>query len=252
MVKSKILNTVVNLLFPPTCMICGERISAICDLTGVNCVCDTCRTSYESNFNEVCSTCNGSVFRCTCGVKMGRGEISPLAKCFFYKPQKENSSSNRIIYAIKHVDDKRITKMMAKELSGSVLEMLNGEGIKPNECIFTFVPRRRAAINKDGFDQGKRLANYTARACGVKRGAKSLLIRLGGREQKRLDAKKRRENIAGALRLKYGSPKKIKGKAICIVDDVVTSGATMKAAEKLLLSTGAKRVIFACVARTKN
>lgn len=183
---------------------------------------------------------------------MGRGEISPLAKCFFYKPQKESYAGNRVIYAIKHVDDKRITKMMAKELSFSIREMMDSEGLELPECIFTFVPRRASAIYKDGFDQGKRLAIYTARVCGKPYKAKSLIVRRGGKEQKKLDARKRQKNLSGTLELKPFAKRKIRGKTVCVVDDVVTSGATMKSAERLLLSAGAERVIFACIARTRN
>lgn len=249
---NKLRNTAVNLLFPPECIICGERINVTCELSKINCICKRCRPSYESIFSEVCPLCNRSVSTCTCGVRIGSAEISPLAKCFFYKPKKERFVGNSVIYAIKHTDDKRITEMMALELSRSLTDMMRAENIDPCECIFTFVPRRKRAIRKDGFDQGRRLANYCATFCGVKRGAKPLFVRSSGREQKKLNALRRRKNITESIRVRNGAEKRICGRTVCIVDDVVTSGATMKAAEKLLLEAGAERVIFACVAKTKN
>lgn len=252
MVKFKIKNAAVNLLFPPTCIVCGKRINVISDLSGIHCVCFECRALYESKFNEVCSVCNKSVSSCTCGVKIGNREIYPLAKCFFYKPQDESGAGNRIIYAIKHIDDKRIASMLARELSGSVLEMMKNEGIDPSECIFTFVPRRRVAIRKNGFDQGKRLARLTAKFCCGRKGFYPLLSRTRGKEQKKLAAKKREKNSEAGLTLARFAKGKVNGKTVCVVDDVVTSGATMRASEKLLLAGGAKRVVFACVARTKS
>ncbi len=252
MKNSKIKNAAINLLFPPKCIICGERIAVMSALTEIVCVCRRCRASYEGIFLEVCPTCNLSVSACRCGVKRGRTEISPLAKCFFYKPSKENSVGNKVIFAIKHTDDKRITKLLSRELSDSVISMLTAEGIEPNECIFTFVPRRKSAVLRDGFDQGARLARYTAKACGNERGAKSVFRRFGDKEQKKLAANQREKNLQDALGARFMARRAVEGKSVCVIDDVVTSGATMRAAEKALLSWGAKRVVFACVARTKG
>ncbi len=192
-----------------------------------------------------------SVSRCTCGVKIGRAEISPIAKCFYYKPSKESSVQNRAVYSLKHTDDKRIAEFLCAELVDSVGEMLKSEGIQPYECIFTYVPRRGAAIHKNGFDQGRRLAYYTALGFG-KKNFRRLIFRVGGREQKKLDSSGRQKNLGGAIRLGCFAKGRISGKVVCVVDDVVTSGATMAAAEKILLAGGAKRVVFACVARTKS
>lgn len=249
---SSIHNVAVNLLFPPECIFCSERINVISSPSKINCVCDKCRPSYESKFSEVCPTCNKSVSTCLCGAKIGRREISPIAKCFYYKSQSDTKKDNSAVYAIKHVDDKRITKFFARELSISVLDMLKSEGIDPRECVFTFVPRRAKAKNKDGFDQGERLAKYTASACGRRRGYRSLFVRFKGKEQKKLSALAREKNLSDSIRMKPLIKKKIRGKAVCVIDDVVTSGATMRTAEKLLLLSGAERVVFACVARTKK
>ena len=203
-------------------------------------------------FASVCAECNKSVARCVCGVKRRATEISPLAKCFYYKPDRETYIGNRIIFQLKHIDDKRIPQLLANDLAESVLSMLKAEGIALEDCIFTFVPRRRGAIHKYGFDQGRRLAYYTAKALYCKGNFKSLFLRRASKEQKRLDANARDKNLAEALYIRPCCEKYVNDKIICVIDDVVTSGATMRAAEKLLVSQGAKRVVFACVAKTKS
>ena len=249
---SSLKNSIINLLFPPKCIVCGEMIDALKDIKAINCICPKCRVSYESMFFSVCSECNKSVARCTCGVKRRTTEIAPLAKCFYYKPDRETYIGNRIIFQLKRMDDKRIAQLLANELAEIVLCMLKSEGMSPEDCMFTFVPRRRGAIHKYGFDQGRRLAYYTAKALSCKENFKSLLLRRGSREQKKLDANARDKNLAKALSIRPRYAKYVKDKIICVIDDVVTSGATMRAAEKTLVSYGAKRVVFACVAKTKS
>ena len=245
-------NTVVNLLYPPKCMVCGRRIDVLSSISSLNCLCEDCRPTYEAGFSEVCGDCNKAVSRCLCGVKIGKSEIKPLAKCFYYRIDKESSTQNRVIYSVKHRDDKRISLFLACELASSVRNLMDIEGIELDECIFTFVPRKYKSVCKDGFDQGKRLSLFLARELGVRRRFKKTLVRLGGREQKKLNAMQRQANLTEALKIKKSAVKCIFGKTVCVVDDVVTSGATMRAAEKLLLSAGAKRVIFATVSRSKG
>ncbi len=252
MLKSKIKNTVINLLWPPRCMMCGRMLDVISKLSETNCVCDKCRPKYESAFAELCGECNQSVSRCLCGVKRGRGELYPIAKAFYYKANSENAAQNRIIFSLKHTDDKRIASTLAEALAPSVVNMLRSEGVESGDCIFTFVPRRRAAISRDGFDQGERIARFVAGELGASGNFKPLFRRVGGREQKRLDKNERHKNLESAIRLKASAERKTSGKYVVVIDDVITSGATMRAAEKLLLSVGVKKVLFACVARSKG
>ena len=229
-------------------MVCGGRIDVAEDILSLNCICDKCRTNYEMGFYAVCGECNRSVSSCICGAKIGKREISPIAKCFYYKPDQEKGTHNKIIYSLKHRDDKRFSRYLAREQAMSVKSMLEKEGIDPGSCIFTFVPRRQEAINKDGFDQGERLARYTARELGVRGGFKSLIVRRGGNEQKKLNVIQRQRNLEDSLRLT--GRVRLSGKTVCVIDDVVTSGSTMLSAENLLISGGADRVVFACVARS--
>ena len=201
-------------------------------------------------FSEVCSGCNKSVSSCSCGIKVANHEMGPMIKCFYYKPSRESYVGNRVIFALKHTDDKRIAKMLARELATSLDNVLKSEGSVSDECVFTFVPRRKSAIFKDGFDQGLRLAKYSARYCGSGYKFRRLFIRSNSREQKKLKLGGRISNLEASLALRPLAKRALAGKTVVLVDDVVTSGATMRAAEKLLLSLGAKQVIFACVART--
>jgi predicted amidophosphoribosyltransferase len=90
-----------------------------------------------------------------------------------------------------------------------------------------------------------------------------LFTRVGGREQKKLTKAERAKNIRSSIILNEnlsGFPKKINvsdlsaaisGKTVIIIDDVITSGATMKHSAGLIRKCSTNQKVFiACVAKT--
>jgi predicted amidophosphoribosyltransferase len=64
--------------------------------------------------------------------------------------------------------------------------------------------------------------------------------------QTKLNAEQRYLNVEGAF---SGNPAKLKGKTVLLVDDVITTGATMINCTKALLTSGALKVYCISVAR---
>ncbi|MBF0417894.1 MAG: ComF family protein [Magnetococcales bacterium] len=67
------------------------------------------------------------------------------------------------------------------------------------------------------------------------------------RAQTRLDARARQLNVQGAFRVV--DPERLKGRSVLLVDDVMTTGATMHAAVATLKRAGSGRVSGFCLAR---
>lgn len=105
-------------------------------------------------------------------------------------------------------------------------------------------PRRLA---ERGFNQ----ALLLARRLAAERTDARLLLRL--REtasQAALDRKQREANVRGAFGVEPLRHAELKGKSVLLVDDVMTSGASLHAAAQALRQAGAARVAAAVVART--
>jgi predicted amidophosphoribosyltransferase len=113
---------------------------------------------------------------------------------------------------------------------------------RPGPVLLVPVPSSAAAVRRRGRDHVRELADAAAaelRAAGVPARTLRLLGRVGGRrirDSAGLDAAQRRANLAGRFRvlpLPAGLPP---GSRLVLVDDVVTSGATLTEAARALRS----------------
>jgi ComF family protein len=99
------------------------------------------------------------------------------------------------------------------------------------------------------FNQAAWLAQALARYCG-KRVAYAALARVKrAPSQAGLNPDQRRRNVVGAFRVPKSSRRLVAGKAILLVDDVYTTGATAEACARALLRAGAARADLVTLAR---
>ncbi len=97
-----------------------------------------------------------------------------------------------------------------------------------------------------GFNQALELARPLAARLGLTPDTATLRRLRGGRAQSRLSASARRANLAGAF-VARGS---LAGETVVLVDDVVTTGATLGAAAAALRRAGARRIVGVALAAT--
>ena len=169
-----------------------------------------------------------------------------LISAVAYRSGVTDGVPERLIYHLKHRDERRVFDYVAQKL----WEMLRFQ-VKGQSLLITYPPRRAKAIRKDGFDQGMRLAQALSRVSGIP--VLKLLIRTNSsaKEQKRLGAADREINASKAYAPAYEGMD-LSQKQVIIVDDLYTTGATLRACARLIQSAGAERVFLVTVGRTKQ
>ena len=143
---------------------------------------------------------------------------------------------------------------LANLLSGLARERLDLEGLGDAVVAVPLHPRRE---RERGFNQSREIARGL---CGKRRGGKlsgaagpPLMEGWVSRvidtpHQARMDdPEKRRQNVRGAF---TASPQ-VRGRRIVVVDDVMTTGATLEEIAKILKRAGAASVTNAVLARTR-
>lgn len=104
--------------------------------------------------------------------------------------------------------------------------------------LVTAVPLHRARRRERGYDQAAMLAECVAERLAVPFVPGVLERARATRAQSTLGPEARRRNLAGAFRLAH--PASLKGRDILIVDDVLTTGATLHEAMRTLRAAGAR------------
>ena len=116
--------------------------------------------------------------------------------------------------------------------------------------IITWVPLSRKRRRKRGFDQAEELARTMERELGIP--AEGVLRKdTDTRQQSSIrDKQQRRANVLGVYSLCPGAD--VRGKCLLLVDDVITSGATLSSCAKVLAEAGAEKVWCVTLAQAGN
>jgi ComF family protein len=104
--------------------------------------------------------------------------------------------------------------------------------------LVTAVPLHPARRRERGYNQAWLLAEAVAHRLGVPALEPVLVRERPTPAQARLDPARRRRNLAGAFRA--AEPRRLRGRRILIVDDVLTTGATLEACLATLAAAGAR------------
>lgn len=112
------------------------------------------------------------------------------------------------------------------------------------------VPLHPARRRERGYNQSELIARSISRRLGMSH-VPGLLVRVRQTQtQTFFDAEGRKMNVMGAFRLGKVNPAEVEGKIVLLVDDVITTGSTIKECARALKSNGASKVYGASAAIT--
>jgi predicted amidophosphoribosyltransferase len=137
----------------------------------------------------------------------------------------------------------RNRRQVARHLAGLVVNTLVANGDHDRVDVVTWAPTSGARRRSRGFDHGALLAGYVARQLGVP--CRRLLERAGDAGPQ--TGRGRLERLRGPA---FRARPAVAGRAVLVVDDVVTTGATLRSAAAELRRAGVTDVLLYAVAST--
>lgn len=143
------------------------------------------------------------------------------------------------IRALKYRGRTRAARVLADSLVSVARQTLDGDRDLP--WVVTWAPTSEHRRRDRGYDQAELLARHLAAAVGLRH--RRLLRRISRGHQ---TGSRREERLAGPT---FVSRPTVPG-AVIVVDDVTTTGATLRAAARALAEAGATRVVCLAVAWT--
>ncbi|MEO7507887.1 MAG: phosphoribosyltransferase family protein, partial [Pyrinomonadaceae bacterium] len=139
------------------------------------------------------------------------------------------------------------------EVSGRLLELITvvASAAPLNTATLILpVPLHLERERERGFNQAAALASAIAQKISLPLNETSLVrVKHTARHRAEMDARARRESVEKVFEVAH--PRRVRERAILLVDDVMTTGATLSACARVLLAAGATQVFALTIARAK-
>ncbi|HPA64544.1 MAG TPA: ComF family protein [Spirochaetota bacterium] len=217
----KYLNCLLDVISPSFCSFCGSVIA------------------YESS--GVCKKCADKLLPYeTCAEDSNPPDLKKIYYDKIYSLWKYNLYSRTLVSEFKNKNNLSISEYPAKEFARIIKEE------KLNIDILTCIPISRAKLRKRGYNQ----AEYLSKKISINTGIpydQTLKSLFAGGEQKKLDYNDRFFNTLGKFILNAD----VRGRSIGLIDDVMTTGATINEASRILKQGGALKISVFTMAKVE-
>jgi ComF family protein len=236
------LHDLLDLVFAPACLACNAVISPA---DSARFVCRRCRAQLRALPPPCCERCGASVLR------TGRSQSFACGECAHWPASVRYARSgcllhppaNTIVHQFKYGGWRALAEPMAQRLAGLILP----DEVRAEARVVFAVPTTRARRRTRGYNQAELLARAYATA-GKLEFVDSLERTRASDTQTALQPLERAANVAGAFRLRDSTPS-LKGAHVLLIDDVLTTGATVSECAQTLVAGGARCVSVLTFAR---
>jgi len=240
-------------LFPASCSLCGSLLPRLSFVP----ICDVCWTEFPLQATPTCRRCGdalaappGTGIYALC--RACRMAPPPFVRAVFYGVYQ--GRMREAIHALKYDRLHPASTGLGRMLAAAIAQLA---GEAPAEMLVIPVPLHPSKYAQRGFNQSRSLAAEALKFLRKSHPqwrltlASSTLLRQRATEsQAGLTPRQRRLNVRGAFLVSDST--RVAKQNILIVDDILTTGATARAAARALVAAGAASVWVATLARAQR
>lgn len=234
-----------DLLFPAVCPVCEARA----DGEGPRPFCAPCWARLPLLDPPLCPVCGRPIAGLPEGVSCGACRHAPPPFAFARGVAAYRDGMRAAIHAFKYGRRVALAPPLGRLLAEAGLRILPGAPAALADALVP-VPLHPGRLSERGFNQAELLAEVCAEAWRLPCWPRALVRARPTRPQAELNAAARRANVAGAFQV--GQPARVDGRRLLLVDDVLTTGATVRAAAGALARAGAAAVGVLVLARVAD
>ncbi len=212
------LDTILNMVFPTKCLLCGKNGVDLC----LNCIREAPPAERES------------------------------AEWIFPLYDYRNPAIKKSLWLLKYKGKKRLANVFAEILYEKILEELSELSILENfiDTILIPVPLSAKRYHERGYNQAQLICEEIIKINNLRNGVdmqlgKNILVKPKDSEHQAhiKDRRARLKNIIGSFAIKLEKINLVKNRNIILIDDILTTGATLSEARKVLKQAGARKII---------
>lgn len=233
------MQSLLRALYPAQCMACSAVVDSENSLCGAcwrdtpfitGLVCDSCGVPLPgeaTSARELCDDC------LTIARPWARGRAALLYE----------QNARRLVLALKHGDRTELAPGAASWMCRAGADAL------AEATLVAPIPLHWSRMIKRRFNQASELAHWVAKQSGLPHMPDLLQRTRWTNSQDGRNREARFENMAKAITVHPRRLHHAEGARICLIDDVMTSGATFASASEACLAAGAKAVTVLTLAR---
>jgi len=235
-----VLERLSDALYPPSCLTCEEQITAQHGL------CPSCWAQTPFIVDPPCEACGRPL--------MGDARAGDLCDdCLYERPAWDQGRAvfvyggraRHLILRFKHGDRTELAVPAGRWLAQAAHDIFDDHVIVP-------VPLHWSRQLRRGYNQAALLSSQMSRVLGAEHAPRLLQRVRPTRRLDRLDGHTREIILKGNIRLRPNIAARVQGGSFLLVDDVMTTGATLRECARVLMQAGARRVSVVVLARVAS
>jgi len=217
-------------------------VTDLVDLVFPNC-CPGCGAPFITGEEYLCSNCELDlpVFPASEQILDRFAGRIKLVDARSYLKFYNEGIAQKLLHAIKYKGDKELGEHLGREF---ILHVSKEEAFA-NIDIVIAIPLHKSKLLSRGYNQSYYLAKGMANALGVIIDNESVIRYKKSETQTRKSRAERWQNVSGIFQVTNES---LKGKNVLLVDDVITTGATLEACGEAIIDAGAESLSIAALA----